>query len=171
VLDRRRGPANESARSVIAEATASAQGPGGIGVAPYRRRKRGAEVRMSTDNPEDRRSMSPLANLSVTVHRVMDGEKTTVFAYVGDVDATRIAVVLDHVERLCAAGSGEWHVEVESTQPGPLLFRALTRRFLDGRQARGRESFVVSTAPPARRPAVPSSAVAQWFPPFPQAPW
>ena len=132
-----------------------------------------AEVRMKDmQDGKGRRAPALLTNLSIEVQRVFGGEKRTVFTYVGDVDAARIAIVLDHVERLCAAVSGEWYVEVESTTPGPLLFRALTQRFTDLGKRRVRERFRVVSTPGALAPSTAeSSAAAQWYRPFPQAPW
>ncbi len=125
---------------------------------------------MNMPSGKAHRNAAPLANLNLEVQRVFRGERKTVFSYVGDVDAARIAVVLDHVERLCATVAGEWYVEVESTTPGPLLFRALTHRFTDRRNRGIRERFrVTSTATPVESAAATSAA--RWFRPFPQVPW
>src|SRR5262245_35275203 len=110
-----------------------------------------------------------LANLSVEVRRVFQGEKKTVFSYIGDVDAAKIAIVLDHVERLCATVAGEWYVEVESMTPGPLLFKSLTHRFTDLRRRGIRECLRV--VPTSLVDADAASGVSRWYRPLSEAPW
>src|SRR3972149_1877472 len=71
----------------------------------------------------------PAAAMIVTVGRALGGKFESVFTYAGDVDASIVDAVLQHVQRLAAALPGQWRLEAVATGIAPQLLEQVRAGF------------------------------------------
>ena len=79
----------------------------------------------------------------VTVGRALGGKFESVFTYAGDVDASIVDAVLQHVQRLAAALPGQWRLEAVATGIAPQLLEQVRAGFRNLRRFGVRQRLAV----------------------------